>query len=189
MRGKRIVQEAAAILRLPCSPPSESNACPIMYQNRNNPANSLPRAPVVVVGVPSITVDKDRLVVGNANSSSSFFLSLSLPSSPFPRFHTLVHHHQVSRRWLLWYSMALRLARHPSSQYTALTNAVRGRCTPGVGRQAARGSQAHEATVGRRLGGMSETQGAPGAHLGLLNSSISDFPPIQSVTSYNPFPS
>jgi meiosis induction protein kinase IME2/SME1 len=45
-----------------------------MYQNhpqsRNNPPNN-PREPVVVVGVPSITIDHNRLVVGNANTSES----------------------------------------------------------------------------------------------------------------------
>jgi len=55
-----------------------------------------------------------------------------------------------------------------------------------VGREAARGSQAHEAAVGRRLGGMSETQGAPGAHLGLLNL-ISDFPPRNQSLRTIPF--
>ncbi|KAJ3575636.1 hypothetical protein NP233_g959 [Leucocoprinus birnbaumii] len=46
-----------------------------MYQNhpppKNNSPNNPPRERVVVVGVPSITIDNNRLVVGNANTTST----------------------------------------------------------------------------------------------------------------------
>ncbi|KAF7784310.1 hypothetical protein Agabi119p4_475 [Agaricus bisporus var. burnettii] len=46
-----------------------------MYQSqppsRNNPPNNPPKVPVVVTGVPSVTVENNRLVVGNANTTSN----------------------------------------------------------------------------------------------------------------------
>lgn len=50
-----------------------------MYQSqppsRNNPPNNPPKVPIVVTGVPSVTVENNRLVVGNANTSPFQLLS------------------------------------------------------------------------------------------------------------------
>jgi len=73
--------------------------------------------------------------------------------SPTPySLGSFLYTHQGVRRWLLWYSLALRLAWAATPQYTHVDNAVRRRYPTGVCEYASRRRQAYEKKVGRRLG-------------------------------------
>jgi hypothetical protein len=87
-----------------------------------------------------------------------------LPSPPQPpsRLASLLHTHQNPRRRLLWHRPPLRLAWHPSSQYTPLPHAVRRRRPSRVGRKASSRSEEDEKEVGGRLGRVQEAQRARG---------------------------
>lgn len=106
------------------------------------PPQHPPREVVNVVGIPSVTVQDDQLVVGDSQSSE-YLLSYSNPScSQFPRsvirrlprFNSLVHTPQGRRRRLLWHCLALRLAWDATAQYPDVRHAVRRWCTPRVRR-------------------------------------------------------
>jgi hypothetical protein len=101
----------------------------------------------------------------------SFFLPVAFPFTfPLSSLHPFLHYYQVPRRWHLWHSMALRLAWGPTPQYPPLSDAMRSGCASRVGRKATCGGQAHEEAVARRLGRMSETQGAPSACTTFIHS-------------------
>jgi hypothetical protein len=94
------------------------------------------KEPIVVVGIPSVSIQNNQLQVGNSQSSQylSFVFrplipayickQVSLSLNFCPRLDTFVQPAQGSGGWIVWYCLVVRLAWDATAQYTFIPNAM-----------------------------------------------------------------
>jgi len=71
-------------------------------------ASSIPKEPIVVVGIPSVSIQSNRLVVGNAQTSQSISPRLVLESQfTLFRLYPFLHSSQSTGRRFLWHCMVM----------------------------------------------------------------------------------
>ena len=148
-------------------PPSNSTSSSSSRPPPTQQTQQNSREPVTVLAVPSVTVEFNQLIVGDARTcqfiipstplSTSILFTFLLSFSPLS-INTLLHSSQGRRRWIVWNRLVVRLAWDLTPQYTLLRHAVRSRCSSGVRHQATRSRQENEETMGRRLGRVQKTQ-------------------------------
>jgi hypothetical protein len=127
-------------------------------QAHRNPSQHPPREITSVLGIPSVTVENDQLVVGGSQSSEC----PAFPYHTLHRYHgplicwssfpSYVHTTQSRRRWLLWHGLVVRLAWDVTAQYTDVSYAVWSRRAAGIRGKEACCCEKDEEEMGRWLG-------------------------------------
>lgn len=156
---------------------SSSSRPPPVQQPQQNA-----REPVTVVAIPSVTVEYNQLIVGDARSCQFIPHALTrfhIFTPSFPLFllsiNTLLHSSKGRRRWIIRNSVVVRLARDVTPKYTSVRHAVRSGCTSRVRQQASRSRKEDEETMGRRLGRVQKAQGARGPSVSTTRSLVPSF--------------
>jgi hypothetical protein len=102
---------------------------PSTQSHRSTPSTAA-KEPIVVVGIPSVSIQNNQLQVGNSQSSQCRLSSADcykrVGLSPhFPhRLDAFVHPSQGAGRWIIWYCLVVRLAWDATPQYTFIPHAM-----------------------------------------------------------------
>ena len=140
-------------------PPSNSSALSSSRPLSANEPQKNASGPVTVLAVPSVTVENDRLIIGDAGTcqfdvrTTNKFHMLTPSSSPaLFSIYTLLRSSQTHRRRIVRNRVAICLVWHLASQYTLTRHAAWPGRASRVCQQTTSSHQEDEEAIRRRLG-------------------------------------